>query len=1175
MTSINGISSVGFNTNIEDWINKLDVVAKLRYRGNMENKICPTVLLDDQPSDEDFLGGSHYKLAEAIAKLIVSEKGGKTIGIEGRWGSGKSTIIKLISKSIGKVNDEKQIFFGNFDAWAHEGDPLRRTFLERLIDQLIERKWIDSDKWKKNKSIMNGKLSQSLVENTPKFTNMGKWLLVLTIIFIPLANAFIAKGLSLGISFNTKFPVNYYFVLGLVFLAIPFLFLCFSNKAKKYKWNSIIKFLELDKSEDPWSIFVQKFTTNVTTKTLQMPNPTSVEFEYYFNLLLEDALTDINHVMVITLDNLDRISPAEALSILSTLQTFFQNNGEMKEYFMRLWVVIPYDPEGLRKIWSKNNPSNDQIAKSMFEKRFQVRFQVPPLVLSNWQEYFKSSLEAAFPNHNHQEFNLCSRIYSQINVNGKYHPTPRDIITFINQMGAIHRQWESDLIPLAHIAYYVHLMKKHENIIKIGEAIIDGDVFENGIEKLLGLDVIDHLVAMMYCTDVSIAQQFLLKQPIWIALVENYVEQLNKLYSNYPEGFWAVLETNVLNDLLDIDPERLANVLDCIESSGILINAPEDLRNYIINSLQSACKNISTLPLLNEKISEGLIGALRLQPSDNLAGHIFGLLSNISNVYEAPSENLATGVIETAEQVSTDLVKGLIYILNYLRNNNFQSTSFQGKIYLNIDAIYLIEIYSALFKYNPEGEYWNVIAYTITEDDIKQHLSNLVNSSLYLHNHHGSLKVISQLNKGFTWNDVSQGMQRRLSETNIKNPGLFYEALWIMMETDATTIEVLNNLTINQGYTLNNYYNSDQAKDFNSMAWCFYTILNTFPSLSYNPPNIYNSINGLASLRTFLESPEKYHEVIQELIKILVVYVNNTAWFELLYKFQESHKLMKEIIILSEIGMSFNQLYSPIMIINNWNQIISILETQENIDNFIKVAIKVLELEHNITTEGFNPELGSLYSSMVRSELIKNKTFFRWIFEGLHAIEYNEWLKELVSEDNCAELLIDLLENNKNPKLKLFFKDALVHHAKEVLLGEVEPVYLLKVWHKLPEALTPSFRISFKKNLLDILNNTQEIHPIFFTMYGVEISDPEVLIDDPQIVRKVFSNQFIAKRMVEGIRWLCSFISNEPDFFNEYSRLEDVEEMKERIITELKREISDDASEPLMRLSELLRINVG
>ena len=98
---------------------------------------CTTRLLDDAPSNIDAFG-AHQRIANALSDLIQHEEGGKTIALTGSWGSGKSTVVRLLSSALSETSANEgtaKVFV--FDAWAHQGDPLRRTFLEHLIDFFV------------------------------------------------------------------------------------------------------------------------------------------------------------------------------------------------------------------------------------------------------------------------------------------------------------------------------------------------------------------------------------------------------------------------------------------------------------------------------------------------------------------------------------------------------------------------------------------------------------------------------------------------------------------------------------------------------------------------------------------------------------------------------------------------------------------------------------------------------------------------------------------------------------------------------------------------------------------------------------------------------------------------------------------------------------------------------
>ena len=96
-------------------------------------------VLSDNCSGEDLLDDkTHQRIADKLYEIIsANPKEGLTIGLEGEWGSGKSTVVKLLQEKL-KTNKSDKTFVFYIDAWEHEGDHLRRVFLETLIARLQE-----------------------------------------------------------------------------------------------------------------------------------------------------------------------------------------------------------------------------------------------------------------------------------------------------------------------------------------------------------------------------------------------------------------------------------------------------------------------------------------------------------------------------------------------------------------------------------------------------------------------------------------------------------------------------------------------------------------------------------------------------------------------------------------------------------------------------------------------------------------------------------------------------------------------------------------------------------------------------------------------------------------------------------------------------------------------------
>ena len=92
----------------------------------------------DNETTEDLLGFKVH--ADLIAEVINdSELLPITMGVFGDWGSGKSSILKILSEQLRKEKDGTFVLY--FNGWLFEGyDDAKAALLESIIKEFEENK---------------------------------------------------------------------------------------------------------------------------------------------------------------------------------------------------------------------------------------------------------------------------------------------------------------------------------------------------------------------------------------------------------------------------------------------------------------------------------------------------------------------------------------------------------------------------------------------------------------------------------------------------------------------------------------------------------------------------------------------------------------------------------------------------------------------------------------------------------------------------------------------------------------------------------------------------------------------------------------------------------------------------------------------------------------------------
>jgi hypothetical protein len=508
------------------------------------------LLLPDDPSDADeFAAKAHETLADAIADLVVNEPGGRVIGLEGSWGSGKSTVVRLLTnrlhgnRSSATLAPESRAVI--FDAWAHQGDPLRRSFLETVIEDLESVGWLSAQNANSFRSKLSGKTSTVHTKTTSRLSLEGK-IASAAAVLLPLGAVLAANRFShhhrVFLALGALILVGPLLVV-LVFVLAKAAGVALQN-VKPGGWRERLSTLR------PFGFFANEQDTDTTTTGIERGDPTSVEFEQLFSNALDASLTDSRRLLLV-LDNIDRVEASDAKKVLATMQTFTSTASPKRSWSECVWTLIPYDPTGLDRLWDTSSVDTEESAgdpKSLtsptsaafIDKVFQIRFETPPLVLSDWRAYLVRLLKEGMPGE--CDFAPVTRLralYPGAEPRGLVateEATPRHLKQFVNQIGG-GRRLRSD-ISLVHLAYYALL--RHDRV-DVARGLIDGSLPHPGLKHLLGASIDEDLAAIHFGTTQALAQQLLLGGALEQALAAGDSDEVSKLKDR--SGFADALDS--------------------------------------------------------------------------------------------------------------------------------------------------------------------------------------------------------------------------------------------------------------------------------------------------------------------------------------------------------------------------------------------------------------------------------------------------------------------------------------------------------------------------------------------------------------------------------------------------------------------------------------------------------
>ncbi|CAM2983997.1 P-loop NTPase fold protein [Acinetobacter celticus] len=1042
------------------------------------------VLTDEVAENDLFTDKTHEKSAETLFKVIKSTDKNITVGLEGAWGAGKSTVINMFNQKLQQDTESKTLFF-LFDAWAHKDDPLRKIFLESFIEKINLDNSNSENLDKVHKEIV-GKVKTIDITAHKTVSPLGKYL-AFSAMVVPLGTVLIrtVKADSLG-ALSLSSSINWIYSFGLLLVVAPILviiywFFCGENQTPEQKIWGIV-------NKKNWDFFTKESTETIKQDITEQGEKTSIEFQKYFNEIIKVAFEKHNYKQVIiVIDNLDRVDSEQAKSVWSTLQTFFQSRSLSSNNTQsnKIIFVVPYDKEGFSAIWSKGNDSNHDVASSFLDKCFQVRVEVPQPISSGWLNYCEQCINQALIGWDTDKKVQIKEEYSRLLTSKNIIPTPRQIRSWVNQVGMNGYKWKDKVSAKALAIYSYERLHFSEKLFL--KELLDS---ESSIYKMAnGSDLVYEISGLLFGVSKERGTEILLHGMIEKCFedIEKNKEVLKGIAEQHKAVFrlnWENIKGSIILKYNAFEDAEINNLTDYIIS---------ELGNYDIQ------EDLKTILNIWKKSSEK---DWRLNQGWEYADTMRVLLDSLDDKDSATTwlsdfvKKLCTHVIKNIDTLDTDTVKELrklidlvesynkpIDILQYTRLNK-ENWSKWLNVLKTVDLKFL-----EIFPNKTEFEQWSIELFndpqTLNKDDFSLLISTL---------------------------DV-------MDDTNYWLPVM--EKMASMFENSAYHQRVLN---INEIYhftylLLSKFGHQDLEKSIKSPMF-LETIqqedLNVIPSINYLLALVYEE-QLIASKDAIRSEIKDYWSTTNDIkAKEVSEFLEENSDIALISRWarDENNKLAQQILI---------QLKEDRSVTSNSDDFRYIDEISDNMtdEDFLGVYIQSLCKNSSIeeVLDSFQED-PIIYAKCLElllkfgTEHVREKLLFT-----IKNISTEIWKKDL----RANKKLINLFEYDLNLDHK--FSEAFTDWLEFSILNQDK--HQNKVWNLFP---------IIERKILDKQNVYDKLKNIYFEQNSIHWSSESIPyvekfwtdiddIDEQYIIRKL--NQWIDAKEWDQIAWLTKLLSNE------------------------------------------------
>jgi Cdc6-like AAA superfamily ATPase len=316
--------------------------------------------LSDDPIDSNEQDSfNHIFFAEVIENAIKKSRQSVNVGLYGKWGVGKSSVLKLFLRLVTK--DPKYSCI-NIDVWKLSPDLLKQELLVEINNSFQPPRYKEYE----ITDLLYNVTQSYPKKNVRRRDRIRSMIPDIVLYSLPLIAGFIAYLWE---------PARPYLVPSVILSSIPAAIVSFGPGLISLvsKFNSLSQSMDIS-----------------TRKTITRPESSHQFLEIFREIVNYSTKLDQN--LIIILDNLDRCEHDVVIKLLGMIKTFMNSIDKCK-------FVIACDDEAienhLRLVWGKADPN---YPRDFLTKFFQITIRMPPFSTEQLSDYTNKLIrEAVMP----------------------------------------------------------------------------------------------------------------------------------------------------------------------------------------------------------------------------------------------------------------------------------------------------------------------------------------------------------------------------------------------------------------------------------------------------------------------------------------------------------------------------------------------------------------------------------------------------------------------------------------------------------------------------------------------------------------------------------------------------------------------------------------------------------